>query len=216
MADKLQNPEFRGRLAKIIGDEEPFSWAKRIGIPTSTFSRIWTEGTIPTANHLIRISTECSVDLNWLILGSSVTPNSEFLGIPRYDARLAAGDGVFNDRAQLIDFIPFTKDFLVKKIGRSSTEGLSVVEVRGDSMEPTIGDGDLVLVDQTNKDFEDGIVTFVLDDMTCVKRIRRFFDGIEIISDNRDLYPPMLLERDRINEMQIIGRVRWCGRVFGR
>lgn len=142
--------------------------------------------------------------------------NSEFTPIPRYDAHLAAGNGAFNDRAQLIDHIPFTNDFLTKKIGRSSSEGLVILEVRGDSMEPTIGDGDLVMVDQTMRGIEDGIMAFVLDDTAYVKRLRYFFDGVDIISDNRDLYSTQQLDKSRMDELQIIGRVRWCGRLFGR
>ena len=55
-------------------------------------------------------------------------------------------------------------------------------------MEPTIGDGDLVIVDQTQRDRDDGIIAFILDDTAYIKRMRRFFDGIEIISDNKELY----------------------------
>lgn len=140
----------------------------------------------------------------------------EFVAIPRYDANLAAGAGAFNERAQILDHIPFTKEFLAKKLGRSNVDGLVMLEARGDSMEPTIGDGDLVLVDQADKNLADGILAFVHDDTAYVKRVRHVPGGIEVISDNRADYPPYLLSGNRLEEFRIIGRVRWIGRVVGR
>lgn len=216
MTETIRNPGFRDRLSELVGQEEPFAWAKRVGIPGGTFARIWGEGTIPKADHLARIVKATDVDLNWLVLGQPRRAGSPFPAIPRYDARLGGGAGSLNDRAALLDHIPFTEEFLRKKLGRTSIDGLAMLEVRGDSMEPTIGDGDLVLVDQTQREPEDGIMAIVMDDFAYVKRIRHFFDGLEIISDNRDLYPPIQLGRDRLTDLHIIGRVRWCGRVFGR
>lgn len=69
MNSKFRNPEFRARLADVIGDEEPFAWAKRVGIPSGTFARIWKEGTVPKAEHLVKISEKIGTDLNWLLSG---------------------------------------------------------------------------------------------------------------------------------------------------
>ncbi len=156
--------------------------------------------------------------MDWLADGAPaarVQNDAEFVGIPRYDARLAAGAGAFNERAQHLDDIPFTREFLQRKLGRNTAEGLAVLEARGDSMEPTIGDGDLVLVDRRQDEPEDGIMAFVLDDTAYVKRIRNIPDGIEVISDNR-VYEPYRLDQARFEALQIIGRVRWIGRVLGR
>lgn len=69
MNSEFRNPGFRARLAKVIGDEEPFVWAKKIGIPSGTFARIWNEGTVPKAEHLVKISDKTDTDLNWLLSG---------------------------------------------------------------------------------------------------------------------------------------------------
>jgi phage repressor protein C with HTH and peptisase S24 domain len=144
----------------------------------------------------------------------SIGKGPGFIGIPRYDAVLAGGHGAFNERSEILDHIPFTVDFIEKKLGRKSTAGLVVLEVRGDSMEPTISDGDLVIVDQDHRRLRDGVYAFILDDAAHVKRLRNRFDGIEIISDNDRIYSPFLLEQQRLGELQIIGRVRWCGHMF--
>ena len=147
---------------------------------------------------------------------SLIEPNEpdEVVLIPRYDAALAAGAGSFNERARLLDHIPFTRNFIIHKLGRNNPDGLVILEARGDSMEPTIGDGDLVLLDQHRREARDGIVAFALGDTAFIKRLRFTFDGVDLISDNRDLYEPEHLSRQRAEEIVIIGRVRWVGRMF--
>lgn len=134
--------------------------------------------------------------------------------IPRYDVRLSAGAGAFHDRVRVLDRIPFTLAFIRRKLGRSGADGLVIVEAAGDSMEPTIGSGDLVMVDTEDQLVTDGLFALVIDDALVVKRLRRRADGLEVASDNAELYPPMFFPRDRAGELHVIGRVRWIGRVL--
>lgn len=60
---------FHQRLAELIGGEEPYAWARRMGIPSGTFARIYPDGTIPKAEHLTRIADGAGVTLDWLLLG---------------------------------------------------------------------------------------------------------------------------------------------------
>ena len=65
------------------------------------------------------------------------------------------------------------------------------LQIKGDSMEPKISDGDVVIVRQQN-DAESGdivIATINGDEATC-KRIRKYRDGIELVSSN-PFYEPM-------------------------
>ncbi|MBF5095303.1 hypothetical protein F1643_13350 [Azospirillum sp. INR13] len=77
------NPEtleegFHKRLELLIGSEEPFAWAKRVGIPSSTFSRFWNENTIPKSEHLCRIADYERVSLDWLLRGQGpMRPDSD-------------------------------------------------------------------------------------------------------------------------------------------
>ncbi len=201
--------------AKRVGGLRSLS--EKSGVGERTIAN-WLTGTEPRVHALYAVSVAAGVSIDWIVAGvEPATPvNSTFVEIPRYDARLAAGAGAFNERAQLLDHIPFTKEFIAKKLGRNTAEGLAILEARGDSMEPTIGDGDLVLVDRRQDALEDGIMAFVRDDTAYVKRIRCLLDGVEIISDNRDVYEPLVVSRERLGDLAIIGRVRWIGRVVGR
>jgi hypothetical protein len=85
---------------------------------------------------------------------------------------------------------------------------LSVIEVEGDSMEPTLRDGDEILVDRTPRPLRAGIHVIRLDDVLLVKRLETGPGGmLRVISDNA-AYPRMeRLARD----VEVVGRVVWKG-----
>ncbi|OUQ13134.1 repressor LexA [Lachnoclostridium sp. An14] len=83
------------------------------------------------------------------------------------------------------------------------------LKIRGDSMEPRISSGDVVIVRQQD-DAESGdivIATVNGTDATC-KRLRKYRDGIELISNN-PAYKPMFFSNSEITEIpvRILGRV---------
>ncbi|MFG1207048.1 helix-turn-helix domain-containing protein [Xanthobacter flavus] len=59
----------RERIASLIGDEEPFKWAKRAGIAPATFDRLWNGGAMPKVETLVRISAKTGASLDWLVRG---------------------------------------------------------------------------------------------------------------------------------------------------
>ncbi len=212
---KTKTDRLKDRLKSKIGSESGRSFAQRAGLPASTVQSVL-NGSKPTVDVLVALSETAKVSISWLATGEDHEGPvaGEFLGVPRYDATLAAGSGAFNERAKLIDYIPFTKEFMANKLGRTSTDGLVVLETRGDSMEPTINGGDLVLIDQKSKEITDGIIAFVLDGTAFVKRIRKTPVGIEFLSDNR-IYTPYYLDKASLDDFHIIGRVRWIGKTVG-
>lgn len=83
------------------------------------------------------------------------------------------------------------------------------LQIKGDSMEPKISNGDIVIVRQQD-DAETGdivIATVNGDEATC-KRLRKYRDGIELISNNPS-YEPMFFSNEEIEQkpVKIIGRV---------
>lgn len=93
--------------------------------------------------------------------------------------------------------------------------GLSMIRVDGDSMRPTLQDGDDILVDRADAAdrLRDGIYVLRLDDGLLVKRVRRdpASGRIDAISDNGD--HPSVYGRDPA-DVHIVGRVVWAGRRF--
>ena len=142
-----------------------------------------------------------------------------YVGIPRYDASLSAGNGSWNaDRATLLDHIPFTPEFLRRRLGRSSTEDLLILTAEGESMDPIISDGDLVMIDQRKKDLKDGIFAFVHNGEARIKWLRKTISGdIEVISLNQSpLFPKETIKKDELEGFKLIGKAVWCGHHFAR
>lgn len=83
------------------------------------------------------------------------------------------------------------------------------LQIHGDSMEPKISDGDIVIVRQQD-DAESGdivIATVNGDEATC-KRLRKYRDGIELVANNPTYEPLFFSNEDIVNKpVRIIGRV---------
>ncbi len=80
---------------------------------------------------------------------------------------------------------------------------LKALEVRGDSMLPTLHDHDIVVCDSGGFD-GDGVYVLKTYDSEFVKRVILTSSGYQIISDN-NLYPPYSEKKE---DTQIIGKVR--------
>lgn len=83
------------------------------------------------------------------------------------------------------------------------------LQIHGDSMEPRICEGDVVIV-RRQDDAESGDIVIAMvngDDATC-KRLRKYRDGIELISNN-PVYKPMFFSNQEIEDkpVKIIGKV---------
>lgn len=90
-----------------------------------------------------------------------------------------------------------------------------IITARGDSMEKTIRDGDLLLLDTSITEVRDnGIYCVLFGNMLLVKRIHVRMSGtIDLISDN-PVYPSEELSRRRARELSIVARVMWYGRTI--
>ena len=120
------------------------------------------------------------------------------------DVRLAAGTGevVFEESREVS--IAVAADALASWAG---PERLTCVRAVGDSMEPTIRDGDLVAVDSGRTDPLDGHLFAVRTDAgLVVKRLRQTGGRWLLISDNPTHAPRPAGKDDRI-----VGQIAWCG-----
>jgi hypothetical protein len=129
----------------------------------------------------------------------------EWADIARLDLRAAAGPGALAADERAVGQLRFSSRWLKDQgLGEAM---LSVIEVEGDSMEPTLRDGDEILVDRAPLPLRPGIHVVRCDDALLVKRVKRNGERLRLISDN-PAYPE--LERPA-NEVEIVGRVVWKG-----
>lgn len=130
---------------------------------------------------------------------------ADWLDIPRLPLGASAGPGALAADEQPVGQLRFSARWL-KDHGLEPGQ-LSVIAVEGDSMEPTLRDGDEILVDRTPRPLRAGIHVIRLDDALLVKRLEPGAGRVMVISDN-PAYPRS--ERGAA-EVEVIGRVVWKG-----
>lgn len=212
------------RILEIIGGQSARNFAKLAGVNDGTLRSIL-KGSRPSIDIVIQIAKAGNVNIDWLATGNGPKDTSDaaigrvgdYIGIPRVSAHLSAGNGHWNEQSiEILDHIPFTQEFLNRKLGRVTPDGLIILEADGDSMSPTIADGDLIMVDQKVERITDGIYAFLLNDMALIKRLRRSVSGdIDVISDNPH-YENERLNADEFQQFSLIGKVVWSGHHFSR
>lgn len=135
---------------------------------------------------------------------------SEFELIPMVDARPVMGRGGLEHGDDVQGYYAFRRDWLVRK-GR--VDSLRLMRVTGVSMEPTLRDEDLVLVDISRTDVLPGkIYVLRIDDELTVKRLDKRPGSLVLFSDNHAAYPPWEIKLSETDNVQIIGRVIWMAR----
>lgn len=135
-------------------------------------------------------------------------PPGEFVLVPRLDVLLSAGNGHEQIELKLTQECPeaFRADWI--RAMRLKPNKLAAMHTSGESMEPTIHDGDSVLVDISQTKVLDGNVYALWYEGG--ERVKRLFTlpggGLRIASDN-PRHQPIDLAPERAGDVRIIGRV---------
>lgn len=129
--------------------------------------------------------------------------------IDYYDVRAAAGLTGFenSDYPEIISSLYLTDEGMSQLVGKKSADGICLVNVPTDSMEPTIRKGDIVFLDtKVNAYSGDGVYAFAIDGALFIKRIQKMIGGgYRMISDN-EIYPPEQISDDVCENAKFIGR----------
>ena len=135
-------------------------------------------------------------------------PASPMTTIRRIDVEASAGAGALPGddttvAAMLLD------PRLIETL-RLDPDHAAMLRARGDSMEPTIADGDQIVVDERDTRITATAAIFVLrwEGALLVKRVARTADGLHVASDN-PAYPAFIAP-----SAEIVGRVVWLARVL--
>ncbi|NTT88132.1 S24 family peptidase [Tabrizicola fusiformis] len=146
-----------------------------------------------------------------------VLDGADFAQVPVHEADLAAGVGRENHTEVMIGHLAFRRSWL-KRIGVSAASAV-LARSSGESMAPTIHDGDMLLIDRSKseppihsrgpKDTRPASIYAILDDGAArVKRIELAPAGtLALLSDN----PAFAPEFRPISSVSIIGKVMWWG-----
>lgn len=168
----------------------------------------------PGVGKLERLATLAGVSIDYLLTGAEA-PVGGVAMIPAVeDIFASAGHG-----ATTLDFenatpIPFPKNWL-RSLG-GDPDQLALVQVRGDSMDPTIPHGSWVMFDRSRRGRVDGVYVLRIDGDICVKRLAHFDQEIRVRSEAERAYPEILVSYEDANDpskFEPLGRVVWTGRT---
>ncbi|MDC7788018.1 XRE family transcriptional regulator [Rhodoplanes sp. TEM] len=204
------------RLKRAVQDAGGNAFVSaRSGVPLSTLNTYLAGATMPSLAKLASVARACGISLDYLVTGKGeaveTTKNwpERLILIQSLAFRASAGDGllIVDEESETT---PFPRQIL-DRLGLKASK-VRLLEAAGNSMSPTIEDGDPLLVELGETSVADGrIYVFTIGDQVLVKRLRRRGSCLLMRADNRELYPD---EEDvpTVEPVRIIGRVRWVGR----
>lgn len=205
----------RKALRKFMRDRElkPYPWAQRAGVREGTLRAFLTGQTqsmkMDTLEKLARAESTTVEEMLGRRHGTRA--GEEFVAIQSLDVKAAAGGGIEIVTETAGEPLHFRKSWLESVIGRK-TAVLRVIGFAGDSMRPTINDGDVGLVNVgVDTPARDEKVYCLWDGVGLLVKRLQVLPGrplrLRIVSDNPQ-YPPY---ETLAEDVRIIGEVIWRG-----
>lgn len=226
-AHRLENRIKQWQTERKAAGEKDFSETyigERTGLGGQSGINQYKKGNIPlNINALVRFSAlfGCRpADISPTLASqieehaAAVAPDdnaNDFAMIEHADVKFSAGRGslVFVEGRQ--SRLAFRRDFL--KAQGASEKSAVLVHVSGASMEPTIPDEAVLLVNRGARSVVNGrVFAFRLNGELLVKRMFNRGAELRAVSDNpdRESFPDIVLGNEE-QEFEMIGRVLWMG-----
>jgi phage repressor protein C with HTH and peptisase S24 domain len=163
---------------------------------------------------VLALARVTGIPAEWIVFGRMPSNvGSEFTMLHRLDVRASAGGGAIATTEQPVDLVAFRSEWL-RRLGINPRAARTLF-ASGDSMEPTIGDGDLLLVDESiDRVVDHGIYVIVYQGMVLVKRVQLRRDGTLVLKSDNARYDEEVVPPAEMPEIRIAGRVRWYGKTI--
>jgi phage repressor protein C with HTH and peptisase S24 domain len=145
-----------------------------------------------------------------LVIPAAVEPETDYYAmVPLAEAHLSAGGGAFVPSENAVKLLAFRKDWLNNYA--TGLKNVVLMLVHGNSMSPTLENGDLVMIDHGRRIIHDGgLYAIRIDRTIAVKRLELLVTGhVRIISDNREEYG---LSEVPVQDLVVLGRIIWYAR----
>ncbi len=209
----LNFSEVLGRMKDIISSEigqkkvYDKDVAETLGIHHLTLATMKTRGKIPY-EQILSFCAKRKISINWLLFDQivdSLQEETEKFVRVRYlkDIYASAGGGAenYHDEASFINVDEQT----LKCMGINDAKNIEAINVLGDSMEPTLYDGNVVFIDKQKYSIEKGGIFVVSTPVGLfIKRLQIKTDGtLDLISDNSNYGA----ENVRLDDVKILGQV---------
>lgn len=215
-------PGIGERIVSLVPKGQTISdFAEALGVAEQTLGNYVRGEREPSYDFLRRLRENHSVDINWLITGEigveaqvqGIAKQTHQITIPRYAIHASAGGGAVVLSQEVEDYFTVSRDWIARYLPQGAKAG--VIEARGDSMEPTIADGDILLLNFSidNSAVNDGGVFVIsVDGVLLVKRLQVTVDGHILIRSDNSLYEQERVTREFADErISVHAKVVWVG-----
>lgn len=195
------------------------AFAERADIPLSTLNS-YLAGVEPKVMMVVRIAKALGLTVAQLLgqENEASTSNAgsrtgdDSIEVRLLDVVASAGPGMENQQLgdPPLKSLPFSRRLLAE-LGVSQANA-RFLPSKGDSMEPSIKENAIALIDISyDRAKDDGVYVLVVGNDVRIKRVGRSWDGaVELISDN-PLYPNDKLSAPEAEALRIAGKVVWAG-----
>lgn len=214
--------------------------ASVVGVSLSTFQALEAGEREPDATKLSIYAKNYGLAADWLLFGEGAmrkgaadqsAPSAEirskcpchdtlgnpvdleeFVFIPRYNLKAAAGHGAAVAGEKPMFTMSFRK-YWIENYLRIDPKDLSVLSVKGDSMEGVLNDRDVILVNHADTHLTSGLYVLRVDNDLIVKRVQKLPGAkLRVLSAN-EAYDPFEIDMNSPDvDFSVIGRVVWFGR----
>lgn len=226
---------FHARLNLLLPSfKSARAFAAASGVSQTGLQRLLNGGE-PTLSTLVALARAAQVNIEWLATGDGPMRGSaapavpepapscfdtlgnpvnldEFVFVPRYNLQAAAGYGSSSEGERPVFSMAFRR-YWVQNYLQADVRDLSVISVKGDSMEGVLNERDVILVNHADTQPRHGLYVLRLNNDLVVKRVQPLPGGRLQISSANESYLPFELDLgDMGQDVAIIGRVVWFGR----
>lgn len=237
-SDSRNEPErsgFHARLNLLLpGFKSVRAFATASGVSQTGLQRLINGGE-PTLSTLVALARAAQVSIEWLATGEGPMRREsapacvpapapcldtlgnpvnldDFVFIPRFNLQAAAGYGSSSEGERPVFSMAFRR-YWVQNYLHASARDLSVISVKGDSMEGVLNERDVILVNHADTQPRHGLYVLRLNNDLVVKRVQPLPGGRIQVSSANESYLAFELDLHTLGQdVAIIGRVVWFGR----
>ena len=212
--------EMSPRLERAVAQAGgPSAVACRAEMYLGTLNRYRAGRELPSS-ALVSLARATGVRLEWLATGEGpmqadrevVTTSAPLPGyvlLPLMEARAATGKNGDPSSNHNVSVIAFSEVWLRETL-RRNPQNLALLIASGYSMDPTIRDGDLLLVDTAVRHIEGSeIYVLAIGGAFMVKRIQVCLDASVVMKSDNTFYDSEMVPADQVSTLIVLGKVIW-------
>ncbi|MDR2604947.1 MAG: helix-turn-helix domain-containing protein [Desulfovibrio sp.] len=186
--------------------------AEKAGLAQNYISQIRAGTRAGSLDALQKLATALDLSLpEFFACRDETRPDLVF--VERLKARPRAGSGGLETDPDPVGLYSFHSSFIARKHG--DEESMKLFEVAGDSMVPTLMDGDLIMVNLREKNVRSGCIYLVrMEDELMVKRLENRPGGVLLIRSDNRAYEDIPVNRGSGADVEVLGRMVWSCREY--